>query len=335
MQTEHKIKLTSAEVANIWTAFQGDTMSICVFEFFLIHVEDKEIRSVVEFAMQLSQAHVQRLTAFFREEKLTIPNGFTVEEDVNKQAPMLFTDDFMLFYIQNMGKLGLKSYTLSLSNSARLDMCEYFTECLNESAKLFNKATEIMLSKGTFIRAPYVPESMMVEYIHKDSSVAGWFSEKRPLNVIEMSSIYFNMIQNQLGRTLTMGFSQVAKSQKVRDYLVRGRDISDKHVEIFGSVLSEDHLPATSAWSTLPTNSIIAPFSDKLMMFHVVTLNGIGIANYGASAGTSMRHDLGIIYVRLAAEVAKFAGSGLDIMMENAWLEQPPQAADRDKLAKR
>jgi hypothetical protein len=31
------------------------------------------------------------------------------------------------------------------------------------------------------------------------------------------------MIQNQLGRTLLMGFSQVAKSQKVRDYMVRGR----------------------------------------------------------------------------------------------------------------
>jgi hypothetical protein len=206
---------------------------------------------------------------------------------------------------------------------------------LSESAKLFNKATEIMLSKGTFIRAPYVPESKMVEYIQKKSYVAGWFGEKRPLNVIEMTSIYFNMIQNQLGRTLTMGFSQVAKSQKVRDYMVRGRDIADKHVEIFGSVLSGDHLPAASARSTLPSDSIVAPFSDKLMMFHVVTLNSVGIAHYGTSAGTSMRHDLGAIYVRLAAEIAKYAGEGLNIMMENAWLEQPPQATDRDKLAQR
>ena len=214
-------------------------------------------------------------------------------------------------------------------------MCEYFTECLNESAKLFNKATEIMLNKGTFIRAPYVPEYKVVEFIQKESYVAGWFAEKRPLNVIEMSSIYFNMIQNQLGRTLTMGFSQVAKSQKVRDYMIRGRDISDKHVEIFGSILSGDHLPAASAWSTQPTDSVVAPFSDKLMMFHILTLNGLGIAFYGTSTGTSMRHDLGVIYIRLSAEIALYASDGLEIMMENAWLEQPPQAADRDKLANR
>ncbi len=60
---------------------------------------------------------------------------------------------------------------------------------------------------------------------------------KRPLNVIEMANIYFNLIQNQLGRTLMIGFSQVAHSQKVRNYMVRGRKIADKHVEVFGSLL--------------------------------------------------------------------------------------------------
>lgn len=71
-----------------------------------------------------------------------------------------------------------------------------------------------------------------MEYVQKQSYIAGWFGHRRPLNAIEMSQIYFNLIQNQLGRTLLMGFSQVAKSKQVRDYMVRGRDIADKHVEI-------------------------------------------------------------------------------------------------------
>jgi hypothetical protein len=128
-QTEHKIKLTSAEIANIWTNYMSDSAAICTLGTFLSHVEDKEIQSVLEFALQLSQAHKQKTEAFFREEQHPIPDGFSEKTDVIKESPRLFTDDFYLFYIQNVGKIGLEFYSNSLSNCARLDVCEYFTEC--------------------------------------------------------------------------------------------------------------------------------------------------------------------------------------------------------------
>jgi hypothetical protein len=331
--TEHHIKLTSAEIASLWTGYMNDSMSICTIGSFLSHVEDKETQSVLDFAFQVSQTHIQKLKAFCDEEQLPVPDGFSPDADVYREAPRLYTDDFYLFYIQNMGKIGMEISTLSLSNSSRLDICEYYTECLNEMAKLYNKASEIMLKKGTFIRAPYIPESKMVKFVQKQSYLAGWFGHRRPINVVEMTSIYFNMIQNQLGRTLAIGFSQVAKSSKVRDYMVRGRNIADKHVEIFGSVLSKEYLPSASAWSTVPTDSTSAPFSDKLMMFHIISLNAVTIGHYGMGVGTSFRHDLAANYVRLAAEVAQYAEDGANLMIENGWLEQPPQAADRDQLA--
>jgi Protein of unknown function (DUF3231) len=330
--TEHKIQLTSAEIANIWSSYMNDSLAICTLGTFLSQVEDKEIRSILEFAMLLSQAHVQKLKSFFTEEQHPIPYGFLENTDTNPEVPRLYTDDFYIFYIQNLGKAGLEFYTMSLANSARLDICEYFTECLSESARVFNKATEIMLKKGTFIRAPFIPKAKKAEYVQKQSYLAGWFGHRRPLNAIEMSNIYFNLIQNQLGRTLLMGFSQVAVSKQVRDYMVRGRDIADKHVEIFGSLLSEEFLPSASSWDTLPTDSSIAPFSDKLMMFHATTLNANGIAHYGRSLGMSPRRDLGANYVRLTSEIAQYAEEGANIMIESGWLEQPPQATDRNLL---
>jgi hypothetical protein len=172
----------------------------------------------------------------------------------------------------------------------------------------------------------------MVEYVHEQSYLAGWFG-RRPLNAIEISNIYFNLIQNQLGRTLAMGFSQVAKSETVRDFMIRGMNISDKHVEVFGSVLSQDHLPSASSWSTLPTDSTVPTYSDKLLMAHMNALNSAGIAHYGKSLGLSPRRDLGAHYVRLTAEIAEFAEDGANIMIKNGWMEQPPQAPDRDQLA--
>jgi hypothetical protein len=331
-QTEHNIKFTSAEIANIWANYMSDTAAICTLSSFLSQVNDKEIRSIIEFALQISGAHVQKLQAFFNKEQHPIPDGFSLKTDFNKEVPRLFTDDFYLFYIQNVGKIGMEFYTQSLSNCARLDVCEYFTECLNESARLLNKATEVMLKKGTFIRAPYIPTAKKVEYVQKQSYLASWFGHQRPLNAIEMSNIYFNMIQNQLGRSFLMGLSQVAKSQQVRDYMIRGRDISDKHVETFASLLSKEFLPSASAWDTLPTDSTFPPFSDKLMMYHTATLNAAGIAHYGRGLGLSPRRDIGAIYTRLTAEIVLFTEDGANIMIENGWLEQPPQATDRDQL---
>ncbi|MCQ6281289.1 DUF3231 family protein [Bacillus sp. EB600] len=333
LSTNHQIELTSAEIASLWSNYMSDTAAICTIGTFLSHVDDTEICSVLEFAMQLSQGHVQKLQSMFTEVQHPIPDGFSVNTDVNKEAPRLYTDDFYLFFIQNVGKMGMEFYTMSLSNCARLDICEYFTECLNESARLLNKATEIMLTKGNFIRAPFIPVSKNVEYVQKQDYLAGWFGHHRPLNAIEMSQIYFNLIQNQLGRTLLMGFSQVAKSKQVRDYMVRGRDISDKHVEIFSSLLSKEFLPSASAWDTMPTESTVSPFSDKLMMFHTSTLNTIGVAHYGRALGLSPRRDLGANYVRLTAEISQYAEDGANIMIKNEWLEQPPQATDRDQLA--
>ncbi|WP_019414540.1 DUF3231 family protein [Paenisporosarcina sp. TG20] len=333
MKTKHNIELTSAEIASLWTSYQQDSLSICTIEFFLLNIKDREISTILKHALKLSQAHIQKLEAFFQKEEYPIPHGFSLEEDVNLESPRLFADDFYLFYIQNMGKIGMEGNTIALCNSARLDISEYYTECLNESSKLYNMSTGVMLSKGLFIRSPYIPKPKMVEYVQKQSYLAGKIN-RRPLNVIETSNIYFNLIQNQLGRTLAMGFSQVAKSQSVRDYMIRGMDISDKQVEVFGSILSEDHLPSASSWSTLPTDSTVAAFSDKLLMAHFNALNAAGIGHYGRSLSQSPRRDLGAHYIRLMAEIVKFAEDGANIMIDNSWLEQPPLAADRNKLAK-
>lgn len=332
-QEEHNIELKSAEIANLWTSYMSETSTICYYENFLANVEDKEIRSILEIAMQTSKTNVEKLTSFFIKEKIPVPDGFSIEADVNRQSNRLFTDNLYIFFIQNMSKIGMEANGYALSTCARFDMSQYYTERLHETANLFNKTSEVMLSKGIFIRAPYIPAPNMVEYVHKQSYLAGWIGHRRPMNVVEMTGVYYNLIRNQLGRTVSTGFSQVAKSKQVRDYCIRARDIADKHVEIFGSILSDEFLPAASSWDTLPTASTSPTFSDKLIMFYFLTLNGIGVGNYGRNLGTSPRRDIGLHYTRLMSEVGLLAEDGANIMIENGWLEQTPLAPDRDQLA--
>src|SRR5690554_2773249 len=78
-QTQHKVALTSAEVASMWQSYMNDTSAVCTIGSFLTQIEDEEIRSVLEYAMQISQAHVQKLKSFFIEEKIPVPQGFSAE----------------------------------------------------------------------------------------------------------------------------------------------------------------------------------------------------------------------------------------------------------------
>lgn len=326
-------KLTSAEISSLWTSYQADTMEICVIKYFLVNISDNQIRLILEDALSMTKEHTEKITQFFITENYPVPQGF-IDKDVNLTAPRLFSDKLYLEYMLNMCYYGLASYGLASSLAARKDVIDYYTECLDEVQNLHIKVKELAKEKGIFIRAPHISIPEQIDFVDKQSFLAGWFGERRPLLGVEISGLVFNTKRNALGQAIITGFSQVAKSKEVRHYFERGREISGKHLAIFTSILEESYLSNAALLSTPEvTDSTTAPFSDKLMMFLITTLIATGMGQYGLSMSTSPRHDLGVKYSRLIAEIARFSNDGAKIMIDNAWMEQPPIAADRKELA--
>jgi hypothetical protein len=52
-----------------------------------------------------------------------------------------------------------------------------------------------------------------------------------------------NIQTNQLGSSLAIGFSQVAQSKKVKEFFIRGKEISLKHINVFSDYLTQNSLP--------------------------------------------------------------------------------------------
>jgi hypothetical protein len=50
MESEHNVRLTSAEIAQLWANYMNDTMGHCMLKYFLNKVEDLEIRPILEYA---------------------------------------------------------------------------------------------------------------------------------------------------------------------------------------------------------------------------------------------------------------------------------------------
>jgi hypothetical protein len=334
MTTDHNVELTSAEISNLWISYQNDSMAICGIQFFLAHIEDTDIQSILEYALKISQEHIQKVKQVLMTENYPIPQGFT-EHDLNLDAPRLFTDKFYLLYILNMGKFGLTSYSLALSLCSRKDIIDFYTSCLNETTILHNRGKETAIEKGIYVRPPVIPKPKQIDFVKKQNFLTGWLGHRRPLLGIEIANLVYNAKRNALGQALITGFSQVAKSKDVRNYFERGRDIAGKQLEVFDSILNDDYLSGTTSMTSEVTDSTTAPFSDKLMMYHVTALIASGLGQYGVATAASPRRDIGSQYARLSAEISLYAEDGADIMIKNGWMEQPPEAADRNELAKK
>jgi hypothetical protein len=332
METHH-IRLTSSEVGGLWANYITDSMFVCIYKYYLAKVEDAEIKKVLEHALDLSQQHVQVVTKIFKEEGHAIPLGFT-ENDVNVNAPRLFSDEFFLFYTKQMTKGALATYSVILPHTFRNDIREHFMSCISSSMELFNETAKVLLSKGLEVRSPYIPYLQEVDMVEKKRFLAGWWGKQRTLTASEITHLYSNIQTNHMGSAVTTGFGQVAQLDEIREYMKRGKDISKKQIEIFSTYLKENNLPVPNTWDALVQPINVSPFSDKLMMFQISLMTASGIGNYGTAISATQRHDIGADYTRLLAEIGHFAQDGMNLEIKYEWLERPPHAADRDELMK-
>lgn len=145
MSTVHHVRLTSSEIANLWTQYMNDSASLCFIQHFLDTVQGPEVRDIVEQSRTLSSSHLLKVKHFLQEERYPIPQGFSEEDVINKHAPALFSDAFVLNYFYVMSIIGLTGYSGALATSVRSDQRAHFIHCQTEAMELYDKVVELML----------------------------------------------------------------------------------------------------------------------------------------------------------------------------------------------
>lgn len=324
----HNIKLSSPEIASLWSTYIYDSASICFFKHFLQHLQDEEIILIVNEALNNSQAHMKNIEKIFKEEKFPIPQGFS-DTDINFSAPALFGDLYALSFVYGMSRIGLFNYGIFTSNVARDDVLELFSQILASANTLYKKSVRCILSKGIYDRPPMIPYPQKVEFIEKQSFLTGWFGERRPINSTELSEVFFNIERNYFGLLLLYGFIQVVDDKEIKQYLKRGKDLANKQIDYLNNLLKKEDLLGTVPVEMEVTDSKVSPFSEKLIMFLITTLNATSFTYFGHALSVSMRRDLVANYSKFLTEVMAYGEDGFNIMIDRGWMEKPPGAFQR------
>ncbi|MDF2530469.1 MAG: putative sugar isomerase [Clostridia bacterium] len=326
---KHNISLTTPEISSLWKTYIQQTATLCVVNHFMQHVQDSEIKPLLEEQANFLKNFIKKAKTIFNEENFPIPKGFT-QEDQNLSAPALFTDIYGLSFIYRLNQMNLSDYATIVTKVARQDIVAYFYDCMELTAKLYKKALNLMLSKGIYDRPPKISYPDKAELIEKrDSLLDIWIGDPRPLNAFELGEIFYIIERNYIGILLLMGFIQVTKDKEIKKFLLDGKELAQKQIDIFNKVLKEEEHLGNIPVSIEVTDSTISPFSDRLIMFLIATTvtTGIYLAAYALSV--SMRKDLAAHYTSIIVDILKYGGDGLKIMVNRGWMEQPPQAFDR------
>lgn len=331
---EQLSNFSSSELSYLWISYSYESMSKYAVMPFLQHVDDEDTKVLLEEVLNDATKRIETIKDLFTQENHPIPQGFT-KGDVNLDAPRLFSDAMYLEFLLQILKLELTSYQLAYVESIKPELQSFFKTNIQEDMELIEKIKQLSLDKGIFITPPRIPVPKSNEFVSKESFLAGWFGEKRPLLAMEIAHLVFNAKRNGIGHAAITGFSQVAQSKEVRKFFERGRDLALKQLNIFSSILHDNNLPASAKiWTSEVTDTTISPYSDRLMLQLITSLIASGISSYGMAIAMCERRDLGVHYTRLLAEVAQYADDGAEILIKNGWMEQPPMAANRKKLAK-
>src|SRR3954447_26365844 len=242
MEDKTNVHLTAPEMSGLWTQYINDTLAVCVNTYFLEKVEDEEVRPIIEWTLDTAKENVSIMQELFRREDFPIPIGFT-EQDVNPTAPRLFTDTFFLTYLRQMSMFAMTASGGALGLVTRPDTVALHKRVYQKGVELQDKTRDLMLKQGTYVKPPYISTPDKVDFVEKQHFLAGFFGKKRSLTSVEIAHLFLNVETNSVGKALITGFTQTAQNDEVKQFFLRGKQLSQKYIDTFSNFLIKEDLP--------------------------------------------------------------------------------------------
>lgn len=335
MATISETAMTSSELGTLWMTYEIKSLMDKMVGDMAKKTQDSKAKKILEYHVKDNKKLLDEIKGIYNKEKAVVPIAFG-EYDIFNDAPALFDDIFNIMFLRVMMKINLGFNAVHLGMSYRNDIRKFYEDTIKNSQDTYGLCTDYLSKQGVLSKPPYVTMPKEVEFIEETKYMSGVqiFRNKRTLNSLEVSYIFQVLEVNVFGMQLMTGFAQVAKESEIKNYFVTGKELAKKIVGDFSKVLLDSDIQPPTTWAGKATDSIIPPFSDKLMMYCTNIMSSYAIANNALGMSFSMRSDLPTKLAFGAKDTLDFARNGGKLMIKHKWLEEPPQMEDRNQLIK-
>ena len=332
---QQKQALSSSELGTLWLTYQQKTMVQRILEYFIEQADDNQAKEIMQDAHMKIINYLEDIKAILKNEGAVIPIGYT-EKDVNIGVPKLYDNMFDIMFFRLISSISMGLHTLHMSMAYRKDIVLLYKELTAFTQSLYDECVDYLQEKDVLPRPPALTMPKTVEFADGTNYMSGFnlFSEKRALNTVEVAHLYNAIESNIIGMQMITGFAQVANEPEVKKYFVKGKELAKKIVTDYTQIFLQSDIQPPSTWGANATDSKVAPFSDKLMMYCTSIFCGFGLGANALGTAFSLRSDLPLIMANTAKDVLTYGRDGGKIMAKNGWLEEPPSMQDRNDLTK-
>ena len=325
------IPVTAAEVNYLWLTYIAMSMAETFVKHALAKAEDPDYRKVLTASLNVSTKQLNSMKEVFQSINHPIPEAFG-DKDVNVSSHRLIDETSSVRYIHMMNSYIIESDAVALGLSTRSDIRQLFSGLIDDSRNVLQMAIDVLLAKGTHLKIPYIDIPDKVEFVDDKNYYGSFMGNGRTLNSLEITSIESILNFKVVLKIVKLAFAQVCKSDDIREFFTQGAKVADKHIKILRSIVEQEGLPAPELSDYRITDSREFTFSDRLMLFHTVTIVGYILTEYGRGLSRIMRKDVAATYLRLLSELLVVAKDGADLLIKHRWLEKPPAMVNRKEL---
>lgn len=327
------IRLTAAEMSFLWNSYIMNSKSKYMLRYAAEKAQDKDIKAVMQWAVELTEKALKATEKIYKSTNHPIPYAFK-EDDVRLDAEKLYSDKLMLRILKSFTSFGITHYALAVSKIARADVRAFFNQCVQDSLALLNKIDEVGVEKGIFIRYPNMPIPKTIEFAQSQSIMGAFLGHNRPMSSMEVTWVFCSSLAAGITEAVLTGLAQVARTERVKDYMSKGRRVLKEHIDTLNEFLTKEELSIPPTYDTEVLNTTDSPFSDKIALFFAIAVITEVLNYYGSTAIYTMRKDIYLKVTQLSAELVMHMKDGLDILIDNGWMEEMPKTIDREDLIK-
>ncbi|MBP1964348.1 DUF3231 family protein [Paenibacillus aceris] len=321
-----KSKMSATELGSLWMTYQKKTMILRILEYFIAKSDDQSAKELMTGLYEKLHPMVIEAKTLLEQDGAATPIGFT-KEDVNLDAPQLFENGFDIMFCRVLKEISMGMYVLHMTLSYREDIVMYYKRLTDLTQTYYNLFTQYLLEKHILPCPNFTNMPKSVGFVTDTSYMKGTnlFGQKRSINIVEFGLMHHSIETNVTGMQLMRGYAQCANDEDVKKHFIKGQELSKEILKDTTEILLQNNIQPPATPGGTVTNSTMAPFSEKLMMYSTYLLCGFSIGGQGFSSAFTLRNDMILRSGLFAKSVYDFTMEGVKLMMSKGLLEEPPE----------
>ncbi|MCM3093015.1 MULTISPECIES: DUF3231 family protein [unclassified Cytobacillus] len=310
------------ELGFLWYLHSSSNMVNIFLGNLIETAEDPDLKEVLNEIKTLSTFQEKEASKFLADNGLNATPFFS-ENDLHSPSEKIFSDQLMIEIIKHITSNGMGVLSFQYTDLIVPEVKNFYKEILNRLMQIDISILNLLEQKGLL-------QNKSFSYQQAEGRESRLFkvasTQQRPLNAVELASMFGSVQCNNVGLALCTAFSDVAKDGDTKSFLEDGTKLAYHHVDVLSEIYRENGVPTTTGLEAHVNKVNKSPFSDKLMANLIMFLNPIGIGNLQTAVVSSYKKSHVKRLKELIQQVESYSEQGFKLLVRKDWLNEPPVA---------